>query len=94
MFEWDEAKNQLNQLKHKINFSEAIALWDDTDGIEIQLPFVSEERILRIASLYSIVWSAIFTIRGTNIRLISVRRSRDNERVFYEKQKNISKRIR
>ena len=85
MFEWDEIKNQANIKKHGISFEIAVTLWDDQEGLELQLPFVEEARILRIASINEVVWSAIFTLRGKNIRLISVRKSRDNERALYEK---------
>jgi uncharacterized DUF497 family protein len=85
MFEWDEQKNQANLKKHGISFEKAVALWEDEEGVELELIYVEEPRTLRIASIEKVIWSAIFTMRGKNIRLISVRRARDNERAIYEK---------
>lgn len=55
MFEWDEIKNQANIKKHGISFEIAVTLWDDQEGLELQLPFVEEARILRIASINDVV---------------------------------------
>ena len=48
------------------------------------LPYVEEERHAVIGKIGEKIWTAIITFRGENIRIISVRRSRDNERKFYE----------
>jgi uncharacterized DUF497 family protein len=34
-FEYDEAKSQINQQKHGINFIEAQQIWQDDDLLEI-----------------------------------------------------------
>ena len=34
--------------------------------------------------LFGKLWAAIFTERGANIRIISVRRARQNEELIYE----------
>jgi uncharacterized DUF497 family protein len=39
---------------------------------------------LRIGKIESRLWTAIFTHRGSNIRIISVRRARQNETRRYE----------
>ena len=87
VFEYDEAKSAANKSKHGIDFVLAQELWKDD-----QLVFIpaneteGEARSGAIARLNGKHWTAYFTIRGENIRLISVRRSRKNEEEFYENQ--------
>ena len=83
-FEFDEAKSQANFLKHGINFADAKALWDDPRLLEIPANTEDEPRYLVIGLIYEKCWSAVITYRGTNIRLISVRRSRTEEGALYE----------
>lgn len=83
-FEFDEAKSQANLLKHGINFVDAQALWDDPRLLEIPAKTEDEPRYLMIGLINGKHWSAVITFRGTNIRLISVRRSRIEEVALYE----------
>lgn len=83
-FEFDEAKNQANLLKHGIGFVDAQALWDDPRLLEIPATTEDEPRYLMIGLINGKHWSAVITYRGTNIRLISVRRSRTEEVALYE----------
>ena len=83
-FEFDEAKSQTNFLKYGINFADAKALWDDPRLLEIPANTEDEPRYLVIGLIYEKCWSAVITYRGTNIRLISVRRSRTEEVALYE----------
>ena len=87
-FEWDERKSTANQEKHGITFEEAKSLWLDESRIEIEAPYPIEERRILIASLHGRLWTAVFTVRrGSTIRIISVRRSRDKEAALYEKER-------
>lgn len=83
-FEFDEAKSQTNLLKHGINFVDAQALWDDPRLLEIPAKTEDEPRYLMIGLINGKYWSAVITHRGSNIRLISVRRSRTEEVALYE----------
>ena len=83
-FEFDEAKSQANLLKHGINFIDAQALWNDSSLLEIPAKTEDEPRFLMVGIIDGKYWSAVITYRGTNIRLISVRRSRTEEVAFYE----------
>ncbi len=83
-FEFDEAKSQANLLKHGINFIDAQALWDDSSLLEIPAKTEDEPRFLMVGIIDGKYWSAVITYRGTNIRLISVRRSRTEEVALYE----------
>ena len=83
-FEFDEVKSQANLLKHGIGFDDAQALWGDPRLLEIPAKTDDEPRYLEIGLIYEKCWSAVITYRGTNIRIISVRRSRIEEVALYE----------
>ena len=62
-----------------LDFEEAQALWNDAALVEIPARVTDEPRWVVIGKLEEKHWSAVVTRRGENIRLISVRRSRDEE---------------
>lgn len=84
MFEFDEAKSEANRAKHGIDFVRAQALWDDPDLLEIPARTTDETRFLIIGLIEGRHWSAVVTYRNESVRIISVRRSRDEEVVLYE----------
>lgn len=83
-FEFDPVKSRLNQQKHGMDFTEAQALWQDPLRIEVPARTVDEPRWLVIGQIGSKHWSAVITYRQQGVRLISVRRSRDEEVAIYE----------
>lgn len=83
-FEFDASKNQSNREKHGIDFDEAQALWQDENRLEIPAKTIDAARYLVIGQIKGKFWSAVITYRGDNIRIISVRRSRDEEIELYE----------
>lgn len=83
-FEFDESKSRVNLDKHGIDFMAAQELWTDTDLVEVPARTEDEPRNLVIGRIGDKHWSAVTTIRGDNIRIISVRRSRVEEVVIYE----------
>ena len=83
-FDFDENKSQTNLLKHGIDFVEAQLLWLDPDLLEIPANTTDEPRYLMIGRIESRHWSAVVTYRDENIRIISVRRCRDEEIRLYE----------
>ncbi len=84
MFEYDPAKSQHNKSKHGLDFEEAQLIWSDPRRVEIQASSTTEPRFMVIGQVKGKHWSAIITYREKNIRLISVRRSRDDEVKVYE----------
>lgn len=82
-FEFDPAKSAANLEKHGIDFIRAQALWSDPDRIEIPARSVDEPRTQVIGRIGHVVWSAFVTIRNGRIRMISVRRARDDEKATY-----------
>lgn len=83
-FEFDSSKSQSNLEKHGIDFDEAQALWNDEGRLEIPAKTQDEPRFLVVGKIKNKYWSAVITYRGENIRIISVRRSRDEEIAIYE----------
>lgn len=84
MFEFDEAKNKINAAKHGIDFVQAQSLWDDPNLLEIPARTEDEPRYLVVGLIEENHWSAVITYRNENIRIISVRRSRNEEVALYE----------
>jgi uncharacterized DUF497 family protein len=85
-FEYDPEKSAENKRKHGIDFEEVQALWTDPSLVEVPARTTDEPRWLLIGKIDEKHWSAVITRRDENIRLISVRRSRDDEVKIYESQ--------
>jgi len=83
-FEFDEGKSDVNKAKHGIDFVEAQSLWNDEHLVEIPARTEDESRFVVIGIVAGRHWSAVVTYRGEAVRLISVRRSRDEEVALYE----------
>ena len=83
-FEFDPRKSVTNQEKHGINFTEAQRLWQDTMRVEVPARTMDESRWLMIGQIDGKHWSAVVTYREQRTRIISVRRSREEEVSIYE----------
>jgi uncharacterized protein len=82
-FEFDAAKSAANLEKHGIDFIGAQALWNDADRLQISARSPDEPRTQVIGQIGDVVWSAFITMRGDRVRIISVRRARDEEKAAY-----------
>ncbi len=85
-FEYDPDKSAENKRKHGVDFEEAQELWADPELLEIPARVTEEPRWVVIGKMAEKHWSAVITRRGENTRIISVRRSRDEEIEIYENQ--------
>ena len=85
-FEFDPGKSAANKAKHGIDFDEAQALWHDPDLIEIPARTDDEPRFVVVGRIGETHWSGIITYRDGRVRIISVRRSREEEVSIYEGQ--------
>ena len=83
-FQYNDKKSASNLRKHGIDFERAQLLWDDPNLVELAARSDDEPRSIVIARLTDQYWSAVFTYRDDEIRLISVRRSREAEVELYE----------
>lgn len=84
VFEFDGAKSRFDKRKHGIDFVEAQALWDDPDLLEIPARTEDEVRFMVIGTIAGRHGSAVITHRSDAVRIISVRRSRQEEVALYE----------
>lgn len=83
-FEFDPKKSDANKTKHGIDFMEAQELWNDFDYLEIPAKTTDEPRFLVIGKIGEKHWTGIITYRNDNIRIISMRRARNEEIELYE----------
>jgi len=83
-FEFNPKKSDSNKNKHGIDFVEAQELWNDFDLLEIPAKITDEVRFLIIGKIDKKHWAGIITYRNDNIRIISVRRARNEEIELYE----------
>ena len=83
LFEYDAVKSRSNAAKHGIDFELVQKMWD---GVVVAAPakFVGEDRLMAIGQIDGKFWTAIVTLRGPSIRIISARRSRQNEIQIYQ----------
>jgi len=83
-FDYDPEKSRSNKMKHGLDFEEAKQLWADPFRVIVKARTEDEERWIMVARVTGEYWSAIFTIRKEVIRIISVRKSRENEKAIYK----------
>ena len=83
-FEFDPEKSVANETKHGIDFDDAQALWSDPWLLEAPARTEDEPRFIVIGRIGDRHWSAVCTLRGQLIRIISVRRARKEEIDRYE----------
>jgi uncharacterized protein len=83
-FEFDPLKSVSNREKHGVDFVQAQELWQDPMRIEVPARTAGEPRWLVVGRMGGRHWSAVVTYREDRIRIISVRRARDEEREIYE----------
>lgn len=84
-FEWDEAKAELNLVKHQISFQEAISVFVDTDLVveEVSRQMEGERRWKAIGVIGNRRFAVVFTLRGKVMRMISARRTNKKEDARY-----------
>jgi uncharacterized DUF497 family protein len=83
-FEFDPVKSAANREKHGVDFLQAQELWQDPLLVEVPARTTDEPRWLVIGLMSGKHWSAVVTYRQDRIRIISVRRARDEEIQIYE----------
>ncbi len=84
MFEFDKNKSESNKDKHGIGFETAKKLWLDPNRVEIPARWVNEPRYILIAWVNNELWTVVYTKRNKNTRIISVRKSRRDEKEIYD----------
>lgn len=82
-FEWDETKRTLNLEKHGLDFEDAI-LALQKPRLEFSSNRDGEIRTLAICPDTNKLIAVVYTMRGKNCRIISVRAARKNEQELYD----------
>lgn len=85
-FEWDEAKNQANKLKHGIGFERAVRIFEGRVRTIVDGRFdYGETRQISFGALDDkTILTVVHTDRNERCRIISARRASARERMFYE----------
>ena len=87
-FEWDDAKNASNDVKHGVAFERARLVFSDPFGIgeyddrALQV----EDRFATTGMVEGVLLMVAYTERGDRIRIISARRATRHERDDYYRQ--------
>lgn len=82
-FEWDERKNEKNQLKHHISFENASKVFDDENRLQFVSDHDNERRYVTIGKSFKAIIAVVYTIRNFVYRLISARPAGKTERERY-----------
>lgn len=84
-FEWDEAKQRANLMKHGVDFADVADFdWDQAWVQADTRNDYGEVRLTAIAPIGERVHVMVFTIRRTRLRLISLRRANTKETLRYD----------
>lgn len=81
---YDAAAAQRAGEEHGVDFVQAQELWQDPMHIEVPARTTGEPRWLVVGRMGGRHWSAVVTYREDRVRIISVRRARDEEIRIYE----------
>jgi hypothetical protein len=82
IFEWDPVKRRRNLEKHGIDFVDAQEVFQHSH-IVVRSDRKGEERFTATGQAGEVIITIAYTVRGSNIRIISARKARDYEREKY-----------
>ena len=84
---FDPAKNAANLLKHGVSLSDGDGVLNDPLGRTVEDDSADSERRFVTVGLnsFGVLMVVVFSHRGDDVRLISVRRATPKERRTYEK---------
>jgi uncharacterized DUF497 family protein len=85
--EWDDRKNQINIAKHGIDFLDACKIFENPiiTRIDNRIDY-KEKRWIGIGKLEEIHVVLVYTKRGKNLRIISIRKANKIERKIYDEK--------
>ena len=84
-YEWDPKKAATNLRKHKVDFADAVTVFEDEFAVTIDDDEPEEKRFVTIGmDALARVLVVVYTWRGHNIRIISARKAGSEERRQYE----------
>ena len=91
-FQWDEAKNRENLLKHGIGFDSATGLFQHNHLVSLDRRFdYGEDRWIAIGWIGPVLGVVVYTIAKETpgysiLRLISARKASRREEILYEQE--------
>jgi uncharacterized DUF497 family protein len=92
-FEWDEAKDRINRVKHRVSFETAVKVFFDPFHVSRQDRFVAgEERWQAVGMVDGVLILLVahqIDEEGEVIRIISARKATPRERMEYEEANEI-----
>lgn len=86
-FDWDEAKNTANIIKHGVDFDIATGVFSDPFAIEVldDREDYGEDRYVTIGIVDDRLLTVVYTMRGETYRIISARgATRHEQRQYHE----------
>lgn len=85
LYIWDEGKREANLIKHGFDFADAHLVYENPAKITLESPRRGETRNMDIAfvEIAGSVLALVYTGRGNDIRVISLRRASRGERRRY-----------
>ncbi len=85
-FQWDAAKARLNLENHRVDFADAVGVFEDEWAITLETQETEgEDRFVTLGRDFTDrVLVVVFAYRGNDIRLISARHATPGERKHYE----------
>ena len=90
LFEWDDAKNKINKIKHGINFKTAAKVFNDPYRLEeYDYMHSQDEERWQVTGLVDKILFVICTERGEKTRLISAREATQEEKEDYYGYRNL-----
>lgn len=84
-YDWDGAKNVINEGKHGISFREAMELWDDPHMLITVVKRGGEVRKFAVSHWQGAHWVVVYAEKGCKVRIISARRASGKEISTYDK---------
>jgi uncharacterized protein len=86
VFVWDEAKRKSNLEKHWLDFKDAHLVYDNPGKCTYDSSHLGEHRLmdLAVAVVRGRLLALIYTVRGSDVRVISFRPASREEREQYE----------
>ena len=88
LFEWDDEKAAANLKKHKVDFDDAMRVFEDNDRIEfLDHAHSDEEDRYDTTGMVRDILFVVYTERREYIRIISARKANRKEKRMYEERK-------
>jgi uncharacterized DUF497 family protein len=89
IYEWDEAKRQINIDKHSIDFLDADLVFESSTKITVDVSRSSDREIryADFAEVKGYVLKLVYTVRSKAVRCVSLRVASRKERSLYYEAK-------